>query len=225
MNETIGFEDFRLGFIAVWKRKVLCLAAGLLVFLVGLVLTLGRTTSNVYMATSTVYSAVFGSYEESVDAANAMLSYANVVESAKVCERAASIVGDSDLTASDIQRMIDVSTSNSTIVMTINAFSSDEEQAIEVANAVAEAFVIEIRTITGTDAIQTLDEASKAVMATNGVRKLWLIRAAAFAVGLILMIVIVFLGSLFSNKFQSVKQLELTGEPIVGLIPHMEATE
>lgn len=221
MTETIGFEEILLGFREIWDRKTQCFISAILFFLVGMIVTLPMSTQNTYEAESTVYSAVFGSYEASIDGTKAMLSYSDIVKSAKVCDRAASILSDGNITGMDISEMIHVSNNTNNVVMTILARSGNPQEAVDVANAVAQAFVIEIRTITGTDAIQLLDEAQEAEVSRNGTMTIWMIRAAAFLVGAFIAMAVVFFATLFSDKLRSLNQVELTGEPILGLVPLM----
>lgn len=221
-DNTIGFEDIRLAFIAVWKSKFIAIIAAIVCLLLGFLVTINKQAVDSYRAVATVYSAVFGSYEESVDAAAAMLSYSGVVSSTKVCDRAASIVGNADIDAKEIQSMISVYTSSSSVVMSIYAYSYDPKLAQAVANAVAEAFVIEIRTITGSDAIQLLDKADTATLASDGSRSILIMRALAGLAGFAVVVLFVFVKALFSNRLRSLRQIELLEEPIVAIIPKME---
>ena len=97
---------------------------------------------NLYSASATVYSAFYGSYEQSVDGATAMISYADLVKSKKVCDRAAAIIGNSQITSEMIQEMINVSYTNSSVIMSISAYSSEPTIAVEVVNAVADNVVL-----------------------------------------------------------------------------------
>ena len=221
MIETIGFEEIRLGFREIWNKKTQCLVSAIFFFLIGMIVTFPMSTQNTYMAESTVYSAVFGSLEASIDGTKAMSSYSDIVKSIKVCDRAASILADGSITGMDISEMINVTNNSNNVVMTIVAESDDQQEAIDVANAVAQAFVIEIRTITGTDAIQLLDEAKEAEVSRNGKNSIWMIRIVAFWVGALIAMAVVFFATLFSDKLRSLNQVELTGEPILGLVPLM----
>lgn len=225
MNEEIGLEDFRLSLIELWKKKFLIIAAALLCFLIGLLVTFNMNVPSTYVARATVYSAFYGSYEESVDAAVAMVNYSEVLTSNKVCERAASIIGDANITATDIKSMISGGTSTSSIVMGINAISDNPQVAMVVANAVAESFVIEIRTVTGSEAIQVLDEAKTAMIANNGSNTVWKIRILAFIVGGGLSTVFIFFKELFSDKIKSMKQVENYEENVLGIIPTISNNE
>ena len=222
MNEEIGLEDFRLAIIELWRKKLLIIAVALLFFLIALLATFNMKPKNIYMAHATVYSAFYGSYEESLDAAVAMVNYSDVLTSNKVCERAASIVGDANITAADIKSMVSTYAKSSSIVMDIYTTSDVPSRAVAVANAVAQAFVIEIRSITASDAIQVLDDANKATMASNGSRMIWMIRLIGLVAGGALATAFVFLRELFSDRIRSMKQVETYEENILGVIPTLK---
>jgi capsular polysaccharide biosynthesis protein len=223
MNDEIKLEDLKLSIIALWKHKMVIMVTGILVFLIGMLLTLNTQIYNLYSASATVYSAFYGSYEQSVDGATAMISYADLVTSKKVCDRAAAIIGNSQITSEMIQEMINVSYTNSSVIMSISAYSSEPTKAVEVVNAVAEAFVFEIRTITGSDAIQLLDTANDYGMYQNGLRDLWLKRLLAAAAGFMLATGYFFIKELTSTKLRSIEQCLINeNDNLLGLIPFVE---
>ena len=136
---------------------------------------------------SSVYGAIYGSYEESTDATSAMLSYADVLTTKKVCERAESILGNANI------------------------------------NAVGEAFVIEMKNILGSDAVQMLDYADKYYIAKNGVKSLWMLRIVFGLVGFAGSCIVLFAMELFSDKLKSVEQCVFDEEDVVLAILPEEA--
>ena len=58
--------------------------------------------NNKYDATSSVYSIVYGSYSDSSESMQALISYGNIVKSYKVAERAALLIGDEPIDKYDI---------------------------------------------------------------------------------------------------------------------------
>ncbi|MEE1101391.1 MAG: hypothetical protein U0K86_07900 [Agathobacter sp.] len=206
MNDEIRFEDFKLAFISLWKRKFLIILISLVAFLIGILVTITADSKNTYSAMSSVYGAIYGSYEESTDATSAMLSYADVLTTKKVCERAESILGNSNITANDIQEMISSEYSSDSIILKIWATSDDPETSVNVANAVGEAFVIEMKNIIGSDAIQMLDYADKYFVANDGVKSLWTKRLLFGLVGFAGSCIVFFVLELFTDKLKSVEQ-------------------
>jgi capsular polysaccharide biosynthesis protein len=106
--------------------------------------------------------------------------------------------------------------------MTISVTNTDYDLAIEIANAVAEAFVIEMRSITGSDAIQVLDQASVARLKEDGVHELWKLRALFFIAGMALACAYFFVKEFFSDKIRSLRQVEIYEDKILGIIPLLE---
>lgn len=223
MNDEIRFEDFKLAFISIWKKKFLIILISLITFLVGIIFTITADSTNTYSAMSSVYGAIYGSYEESSDATSAMLSYADVLTTKKVCERAESILGNANITANDIQSMISSQYSSDSIILKIWANADDPETAINVANAVGEAFVIEMKNILGSDAVQMLDYADKYYIAKNGVKSLWMLRIVFGLVGLAGSCIVLFAMELFSDKLKSVEQCVFDEEDVVLAILPEEA--
>ena len=221
MNNEITIVDFKLSILALWKKKAFIIAVTLLTTLMGLLYTYNQVPINTYHAKATVYSAVYGSYQESITGSTAILTYADIVTSNKVCERAASILADATITSANISSMINASVNSDSAIMGIYAYSINPELAIRVVNAVAEAFVIEIQRITGSDAIQVLDSANTYYLYSSGTKDLFMKRALFVAFGLILSCGIVMLRELFSGKVKSIEQCKGEGDTIIGIIPHI----
>lgn len=220
MNEEIKFEDFKLALFALWKKKYLVIAVTILATLVGLLLTISTKPINTYMAKASIYSAAYGSIQESNSSAAAMITYSDIVSSRKVCERAASLLsGEYIVDAVDIQGMITASQESDTI-MGIYAYSTNPEIAVKVANAVAEAFVHEITSITKSDSIQLLDNATVPSLSANGSKDLWKKRLIFTALGLLASSGFIVITELFSNRIRTISQcIEQEDSEIIGIIP------
>lgn len=215
MNDEIRFEDFKLAFLNLFTRKLLIISVTLISFLVGILITITADSSNTYKAMSSVYGAIYGSYEESSDATTAMLSYADVLTTKKVCERAESILGDASISSEQIQQMISTEYSSDSIILKIWIESDKPETAINVANAVGEAFVIEMQTILGSNAVQMLDTADKYYIAHDGVKNIWILRGIFAVAGFVGSCAILFAMELFSDKLKSVEQCIFDEDDIV----------
>lgn len=176
-----------------------------------------------YVAQSTLYSSVYGSTKESVQEATNMKTYAELIYTEKVCERARVILntnyGYSGLSASQISSMIKVSANKDSVIITVYAYSNDPAQAIMVANAVAQSFEIEAKSITGDTTVQVLDEAS--TVSKNG-RPAYIKKCLiAFIVALLLPMIIISLKEIFSDNVYHVEDASLGGElDIIGVIPY-----
>ena len=222
-TKIIDYSDIKVSLLAVMKNIRKCFVLGFAFLIIGIVLTLGRPVDNIYSASSTLYCPINANYSEATTSVQIISSYSSLIKSQIVAEKAISILGSTDLSYKDIIDMTSYSTSVSGINLTITVESYDEKEALNVANAVANAFVEEMCTMTGMDVVQILSAAEEAEMSQNGIVSLWKLRVAFFAVGFILMAVLIFAVELFSDKIRSADQCILTDDDVVlGLIPEVE---
>ncbi|MCI7792182.1 MAG: Wzz/FepE/Etk N-terminal domain-containing protein [Lachnospiraceae bacterium] len=224
MQEEMRLQDYiRISFSKIWKNKFLIAAVTLLFFLIGILYASWQTVTNTYYAKTTVYTIYGATTQETAAASDALSGYSDVIKSKKVCERAESIIGEADITANYIRNSITTSYNKSSTVMTIAAYSDNPVIALKIANAVAEAFVTEIQSITGNDRIQILDKADDVRLSSNGltgvIKTVIMFGMAGFAIS----VVIAVAGVIFSNKIKSVEQcLDEDEEEILGIIPFIE---
>lgn len=197
-----------------------------------LVAVLYLDTENVYDAKSSVYSIAYGSYAESAEGINAIQAYSEIVKSLRVAERAALLLGDDSLDKFTIYDMIEEEKpqldangypEEDSSIINIHAYSTNKEDAIRVANAVANAYVMEVTSITMSDSVQVLDEAYTCEIEYNALKQ-QIIYILVFAlIGLVLSCGIIVCLDIFSTKILSLKQGSLYGElDIIGVIPMQE---
>lgn len=189
-------------------------------------------TENVYDAKSSVYSIAYGSYAESAEGINAIKTYSEIVKSLRVAERAALLLGDDSLDKFTIYDMIEVEEPevdangyvvDESSIINIHAYSTNEEDAIRVANAVASAYVMEVTSITMSDSVQVLDEAYNCEVSYHALKQQAIYIALFAAIGIVLSCGVILLHEIFSSKIVSLKQGSLYGElEIIGVIPMQE---
>ena len=223
MQEEMRLQDYiRISFAQIWKNRILIAAVTLMFFLIGILYASWQNITNTYYAKATVYTVYGTTMQETTVASEALSGYSDIIKSKKVCQRAEAIIGDADITASYIKSAISTSYNKSSTVMTISAYSENPAAALKIANAVAEAFVTEIQSITGNDRIQMLDEADDVRLSSNGlmgmINTILVFGIAGFAIS----IVVVAAGVIFSNKIKSVEQCLDEDEEILGIIPFIE---
>ena len=224
MQEEMRLQDYiRISFVNIWKNKFLIAAVTLLFLLIGILYASWQTVTNTYYAKATVYTIYGDTKQEASAVSEALTGYSDIVTSKKICVRAEALIGDANINANMIRNMISASYNKSATVMTIAAYSDNRAVAVKVANAVAEAFVIEIQSITGSDRIQMLDRAEDVRMSSNGlegmIKTILLAGIAGFAISILVIVAIV----IFSNKIKSVEQCLDEGEgEILGMIPFIE---
>lgn len=215
MEEKTIKIDIGRCIIAVIKHWYLIGAVGVAAALV--MFALKYDTPQYYTATASVYASGSGSYQEAAQGIAAMQTYAEIVNSNKIAERAASIMGDGRLTANQIRGMMSARYDEKSPVIYITARSTDPTAVIVTANAVAQSLVIEAQTITGTQAVQMLDEAENISEQGRGVKKNV---AIAFAGGVLLTMALIVLIEILTDRVYRVEDAELDGQlEVIGIIP------
>ena len=218
---------------ALIKRKKFIALVTVLFFVIGLGLTLD-VGDDMYSATATVYAAADGSYADATNAVTAMNAYLNVANSYKVSQRAALIIGRSNVTAKDVQDSVDVSSSanktssssisnfmnSSATIISFSATTNDAALSMEMADAMAQSYAIEMSEILNSDSVKTLDNAYTYNKTTNATLSAWKNRAMFMIIGFALACLVVVLGEIFDRKVRTVREASIRDElPVIGIIP------
>ncbi len=170
-----------------------------------------------YAASVSLYSAAYGSVSETTQVAKIMQSYASVITSNKITERAASILGDNTITGSYIRSIIGVNYSENSPILYISATDTNGTRAVVIANAVAEAFIIEAQNLTGSEGVRILDKATIAYEISKGTRRYTMLGVLG---GVIAVAGLIILFEIFSDRVYRVEDAELGGKlEIIGVIP------
>ncbi len=220
-------------FRALYKHKDFIVIVTILAFFAGLGATLD-VGEDEYTSSATVYAAADTSYVEATNAVTAMNAYLDVASSYKVSQRAALIMGRSDVDASDIQRAIEVDSSlktgtsssvssfmnSSATIISFYAITSDPELSREIADAVADSYVIEMANILKTDAVKNLDSASLGELSYNASNEAWLDRIKFMLVGFAFACVFVVACEMFDRKVRTIREATIREQlPVIGVIP------
>ena len=214
--------DLRRYFLAIKKNKLIVIIVAIASLAIGILLNY-NVKPDKYRAYSNVYSVSFGSYTDSVEGVYVLQTYSDIINSRKVANRAAMIIGDDSLDGEKIKSMITYSYSEQSPVYYIYATSTDPQLSMTIANAVAKAFVIEMNNIMGEDNAQILDEAYDYEQVFNGrkdqIKNILIITL----LGTLLCLFVIVMISFFSNKVESVNDVTLNGEiEILGVIPNFD---
>lgn len=186
---------------------------------VGIVYTLGETP-NIYSAEVSLYGVASGSYTASVQGSYAMRDNAEIVGSKKVADRVVNALPEYNLNAMTVRSMVSTSYSDDSAIFRINANSTDPDRATAVANAAADAFVLEVSNITGADRVKILDAADSVSVSYDGESQQLKTRLIFPAVGFVLICVVISLFEIFSTKVKEVSDCTLNGEiKLLGVIP------
>ncbi|MBQ3932364.1 MAG: hypothetical protein II653_01250 [Lachnospiraceae bacterium] len=230
LNQIIEI-DFEKCFLSLIKHFRVIILVTILAFSIGLgTAAFSVEPDNKYMATSSVYGIVYGSFNDSSNILNSLKAYGEIVKSYKIAERAALLIGDDTLDKNQIYDMISVDYDSSTLdysaIIYIHATSTDRQTSIDVTNAVAQAFVLEIANLTGQDDIQILDTASTSSVTYNAQKEKIKTILIVTVLGFLAACACIFITTIFSNKMYSPKDATDHGQlEIIGVIPDFSIDE
>lgn len=214
---------------ALVERWRFILLMGVICCVIGFALTVEKGQDQ-YTASSSVYAMSTESYNYTQQGVSAMNAYVDIATSMKVCERAALLMGYADITGETVMNATTVSTgqtksetsslaSDSTIIR-ITSITSNPVISMEMAQAVAEAFTMEMENILGTDTVQILDAPYTFGQSFDATQYQWIIRIVALFAGIAVAMVIVVMMEIFDNKANTIRECTLKEQlPIIGVIP------
>ncbi len=219
---------------SLFKHKLFIIVVTILGFLAGLGLTLD-VGEDKYTSVATVYAAADTSYSDATAAVTAMNAYLDVASSLKVNKRAALLLGRSDVDASDIQRAVWVNSSvkkatasssissfmnSSATIISFYATTTDPELSRQIADAVADSYVIEMANILKLDSVKNLDNAETGSLSTNANREAWKGRIQYMLGGFMIACMIVVGCEMFDKKVRTVREATIRNQlPVIGVIP------
>ena len=218
---------------ALFKKKKIIACITALFLVIGVALTVNPGEDK-YTASSTVYAAADGSYTDATNAVTAMNAYLDVAKSYKVSQRAALIIGRSDVSATDVQDATYVNSSattnktssissfmnSSATIITFTATSTEPVLAMEMADAMAQSYAIEMNSILNSDSVKTLDNAYTYVKSTNATIEAWKDRIKVTAVGFVLACLLVVICEIFDRKIRTIREASIRESiPVIGIIP------
>ncbi|SDB46724.1 Capsular polysaccharide biosynthesis protein [Pseudobutyrivibrio sp. YE44] len=220
--------------LALLKKKKFILIITVLFFIIGFGLTV-NVGDDLYTANATVYASADGSYADATNAVTAMNAYLNVANSYKVSQRAALIIGRSDVSASDVQSAVNVSSSanktssssaisnfmnSSATIISFSATTVDPALSMEMADAMAQSYAIEMEEILKNDSVKTLDNAYTYTKTLDASNSAWKKRFIYMGIGFILACGLVVVCEIFDRKVRTVREASVRDEiPVIGLIP------
>lgn len=218
-NKEIEIDVGRI-FKELFRKLWLILIVAALAFALSLVLIKDMKREQVYQANATVYSVANGSYKLSVEGTYAMKDYSEIIKTLKVCERAALLLGDDSIDGHYVMGSIEPFYTEDSSILTITAYDTNPQRAMKIANAVANAFVIEMRTITGGEDVQLLDEAFTynpyQMNETSSTTK----RIIFVVVALFIVCAYIVLNEIFTSRLKTIRECTLGGDlEIIGVIP------
>ncbi len=210
-------------FYELWRKKRLIALIVLLSLLIGIYMMLNVKEMGNYSATASIYSMFYyGEKEEGTKNREIGIEeFSEVVESSNVAKRAVAMLNIEWITVHNIQSMYQISISGNFLY--VSTYSYDKKTAVEVANAVAEAFVIEYKNLTGLENIQVFEKADHATYYSGDARNRKLTLLIFTGVGFFLICAIVVFCTIFSPKIQDYEECTLDGTiELLGVIPEIK---
>lgn len=221
-------ENIKAAFYRLWKLKLIVVFATAIGLLLSIAYIIFSGDSFNYYSNATIYSAVYGSYSETVSGVSIMNTYSSVLNSTRVCERAAAEISDSKITAEYLKELASggkvyfsgASTESKSYGYKLILYTrlDNPDNVVTITNAMANAFVGEINELLGADVIQVFDKATVCFANSTSISKTLLI-AIFCAVGFILSAGIIFVKEFFSSKIYLVSQCEKNKDLVLGIIP------
>lgn len=213
-------------FYELWKKKKVIALIVVLSILVGLYMMLNVEEVGNYSAASSVYySTGYGNYsseDSSTENSEGGLSeFSEIVYSTNVAKRAAALLDQEGVTEDNIIYLYSSQVSGNFLYIT--SYANDKNLAVGVANAVASAFTVEYKNLTGAENIQVFEQAEDAnyYKGDDTNKKMTLIIFTV--VGLFLICVILVFHVIFSAKVQDYGECNMDGQiEILGVIPEIE---
>ncbi|MBE5873474.1 MAG: hypothetical protein E7287_03600 [Lachnospiraceae bacterium] len=221
-------ENVKVAFYRLWKLKMIVVMCTLIGFCASLIFVgiVGVKTN--YRSNATIYSVVYGSYTESNAGVTVMNTYSGLIGTSRVCERAAEKLVGTNITGEYLRAMVNsgriyLSGANRDskkygYSLTLVSTLPTPENAVDITNAMANAFADEINSMLGTSSVQVMDIA-QGYYAVNSLN-VKLVMLLFTAAGMMLSAGFIFVKEFFSVKVYSVAQCEQNKDMILGLIPY-----
>lgn len=220
-------ENVKAAFYRLWKMRYIVVLSTLVGFMVAFMYFLAAGVETNYRSSATIFSAVYGSYQDSSDGVTVMNTYVGLLNSSRVCERAVANMNQSSISAQTLRNMVNSgqiyivgasSTSKSYgYELTLVVTQDSPTYVVDITNAMAKAFTDEINDLLGTSSLQVLDEAQWYSSYDAYNYKLFILIFGL--AGFVLSAGIIFIKEFFSVRVYIVSQCEMRKENILGLIP------
>lgn len=200
-------------------KKVWIVVAVAIIFAVAGLILIDDSAPDIYSAGASIYSASYVSYRDSIEGMNIMRDYVDIIRSRKVAERASAFISEV-VTANEIMAMTTASFAPDSNIITIQASSANPDMAVAVANAVADAFIQEIISITAVESIKVLDSAHTARRMISTKSVAMRNRIVIISIGIFFVVGIIAITAAFDTRVAFYDEVTLNGQiELLGTIP------
>lgn len=229
--------DFAQCFRAIFQKWPAILAmTGLGILLAGMLTFFVAEQEDKYEATSSVYCTMDESYNytQAAESIQMMNMYVDIITSSRVAERANKILGNAYPDSESILKMLTIDSGegdnksyygvlNSSIVIKIKAQSVNAEETVTVANAMAEAYTIEMTNITGNSSVRLLDSAKIATVVYEAEKQNVIYMAIGAVIGMFIALAWITIKEIFVVNLNTINDATLFGKlEIIGVIPDFD---
>lgn len=212
-NEFAALKEEGRKCLIIWKKNlILILVAILLGLAVGNFWAWHLKFSDEYKATATVYSYSIGTKE--------FAALAPVVSSYGICNQAAQILGDDDVTVSDIQSSVSTETSATSSRIIITVHTDSPERTVKLVNAIAYIFANTVNEENGDMSVNVIDNAEGVDIYSNASINVWLTRIGGAALGGVFALFVLGIIGLVTRRITVTEDFTCRGElEMLGMVP------
>lgn len=199
-----------------WIIALSCIAG----YLISALFLIRGGAATMYVAKATVYSIATTSYQDSIQGRSALREYSAIMLSDKVTAKVAGSLHGYNLTSNDIGAMCIMDYEEKSPMLGIRVIADSADLSVKIANAMAEAFVAEIKNATFLDSVKVMNHAETSTQITVGGShggQTQLLGALVFgfaAIGTLM------LRELLRNKIISEEDIFDTSNEVIGSIPY-----
>ncbi len=220
--ERIIEIDFAHCFKEVFRKWLALLLAAIFGAIIGwgyFAAFLGQ--ENLYMATASV-SCI------NIEDVSVVPFYAEIAKTTNVANRAADLLGNS-CSANDIISMVSVqyedNIDSGIPIIEIQATSTDQDQIVRVSNAVADAFITEIQSLTNTESARKLGNTSVISMVYSAKKTMFYCIVGVAVICALLLAAFIFIRAMLAFKLETIRDGILDGKlKLLGVIPRFADT-
>lgn len=219
-------------FYELWKKRQIIGMIVAISVLVGLYMMLNAKEVGNYNASASVYHSTTYASRSAEDSAGSgsgsstagsddLTEFSEIAYSRNVAKRAAALLDIEGINESNIGYFYNANANGNFLY--VNGFSDEPKLATGVANAVAEAFAVEYKNLTGDENIQVFEKAEKATYSAQDDTNKKMTMIIFTGVGFVLACMVMVLRVIFSAKVQDFSECDLDGEiEILGVIPEVK---
>lgn len=218
-------EDIRLCLQEIRRNIFVLFLLALLGLVIGGIGSLFVKEST-YQARACIYNAKYISYYETTAIEHFIQNTQALVQSYKIAEEAAELLGSGEYTPQSIQSSVYAETEEDSILAWIVCETYSPQRAVQIVNAYTEALTAEMKSMSGSDNIQVLEYAKTSSIQRN-LNSVRMIIITAIPVSFVILgCFVIAMRMLLSPRILSLDRCTLNGRiNLLGVIPEISKEE